>query len=180
MKNFGTKSFLIAMAFLFTLSAHAASAFLATITTDSDDDEGTYTYFFLNIDAQSNALSFQRVKYELVGNLPATGDPLVENLSYTLVDYSLNSNIKLVMKKSREIVNLRSSNFTNADGGTIVVDYLHNGISGRREETQMQMVKRDGVWGLFQNGRKISKIHFEVKKQFPIGEVGIKQANFSF
>ena len=83
--------------------------------------------------------------------------------------------ITLKQKKSREIVNLTSSNFSQHQGGIITLDYLVNGITGSRDNLNLDLVRNSDDWSVERNGKPVSKLHFISNKKAFVGTVGIKK-----
>lgn len=83
--------------------------------------------------------------------------------------------IVLYKVDGRDVVKLKSENFSSHQGGEIELDYLYNGITGSRG-TKLLDLSRDGdQWSLSDKSKKVSKLHFVSNKKVLVGTIGVKQ-----
>lgn len=78
-------------------------------------------------------------------------------------------------QKNRDIVKLKSNNFSSHQGGDIKLDYLINGITGHRGKLYLDLSRDGDIWSLKQNYKKIKRMHFISNKKTFIGTIGIKR-----
>lgn len=79
----------------------------------------------------------------------------------------------LEQRKNHVIVNLKSPNFAEHNGGHIIVDTLYNGATGTRKEYELELVRAGDAWELTRDGEKIRSMHLKSRSVFPLGTVGI-------
>lgn len=77
-------------------------------------------------------------------------------------------------KKGREIVKLSSTNFSSYNGGDIELNFLVNGITGKRANKYFDLSRDGDSWSLKVNRIKIKKMHFVSNKKAFVGTIGIK------
>lgn len=80
-----------------------------------------------------------------------------------------------VLKKQdkHRVIVLKSNDFEVDRGGHFNLDMLHNGATGKRMSSELE-VDFDGTsWKIYRKGSAIKSIHFKVKKVFLLGVVGI-------
>ena len=85
------------------------------------------------------------------------------------------SGIVLYKVDGREVVRLKSDNFSSHQGGEIELDYLYNGITGSRGVKVLDLSRDGDVWRLSSKSKKVSKLHFVSNKKMVVGTIGIKQ-----
>lgn len=83
--------------------------------------------------------------------------------------------IVLMQEGEREVVKLISRNFTEYNGGNVKIDYLYNGINGKRKALAMDLSRDGDTWGLYVNGKLSKRLHFIKNKKALIGVIGIKE-----
>ncbi|MBT5095021.1 MAG: hypothetical protein HOM21_12290 [Halobacteriovoraceae bacterium] len=80
----------------------------------------------------------------------------------------------LEKRKGRVIIALKSDNYSNHNGGDIVLDTLYDGVKDKRKSYQYQLGRLGDGWEVQTDGVAIYKMHMKSKKRFLIGTVGIK------
>jgi hypothetical protein len=82
----------------------------------------------------------------------------------------------LILEKrgSHNVINLKSDDFDQHQGGVILIDTLLNGINGQRKQYELQLTKSKEGWKLLRVGNIISTLHIVVNKKAFLGSVGIK------
>lgn len=83
--------------------------------------------------------------------------------------------IVLYKVDGRDVVKLKSDNFSSHQGGEIELDYLYNGITGSRGLKKLDLSRDGDVWKLNDDGKDITKLHFVSNKKMLIGTIGIKK-----
>lgn len=82
--------------------------------------------------------------------------------------------VVLEKRGDHTVINLKSENFDNSQGGIVTIDTLYNGINGERREYDLQLAKSQQGWKLFKGQKIVTKLHIEVNKKALIGAVGVK------
>lgn len=82
--------------------------------------------------------------------------------------------VVLYQKQGRDIVKLKSLNFSSHQGGHINLNYLVNGITGKRANSKYNLEREGDRWFLKSNYKKVKKMHFVSNKKPLIGTIGIK------
>lgn len=82
--------------------------------------------------------------------------------------------IVLYKVDGREVVKLKSDNFSSHQGGEIELNYLYNGITGSRGFKRLDLSRDGDIWKLNDNGKDISNLHFVSNKKVFFGTIGIK------
>lgn len=85
------------------------------------------------------------------------------------------SGVVIYEKKGREIVKLKSRNFSKHQGGDVSLDYLVSGVTGRRDNLTLNLSRDGDKWSLKTNRSLIKKMHFVSNKKAFIGTIGIKR-----
>lgn len=84
-----------------------------------------------------------------------------------------NKEVKVYTRKKRDIIILESSNFNPYRGGELVINYLHNAITGNTKKLKLDLGIKDG-WHMYKGNKEIRAIHLKSKRTFLIGEIGIE------
>lgn len=74
----------------------------------------------------------------------------------------------LILKESgsHKVIILKSKDFEKDRGGNCVMDYLYNGITGKRKSMDVEIDFNGTTWGVFLDGKKVELLDFRVKKVF--------------
>lgn len=162
-RNLFVFSFLVWAVASFGRSAFGAETKLVEMTNEEDKD---VTHFVLvTNDETKDAEAF----------IKRTFNPKGKKINE--VKYNQEQVIKgLVMehRKDRDIVILRSENFSAHQGGIVVIDTLFSGVSDKRKSYEFDLERNGDSWSLTYKDKKASRVHCVSNKAFLIGTVGIK------
>jgi hypothetical protein len=87
---------------------------------------------------------------------------------------NLRAGVTLKKEGGHKVIILRSTNFELHRGGEVVVDYLSNGIRGKRKNIGLNLDFDGTEWCIFHKGEKVALLDFKVKK-FMGSVIGIKR-----
>ena len=150
---------------VFVMSLYnVAIAATQTLTTISVSEEKYTMQLELVVDNKSDIKQFKLI--EIVKG---------KTVEETIYDTDgAKEGIILMEQSGREVVKLVSENFSPYNGGNVVLDYLYNGITGKRKSLEMDLSRDGDEWSLYINGRKSTTMHFVKNKKALVGVVGIK------
>ena len=74
--------------------------------------------------------------------------------------------ITLKQEGSYKVLVLRSQDFEHDRGGHFKLNYLYNGISGKRKDMPIKIDFNGSEWKVLHNGEVIKRLDFKVKKFF--------------
>jgi hypothetical protein len=79
------------------------------------------------------------------------------------------------IKKGREVVKIRidKDTFDTTYGGTIILDFLTNGISGNRDNLEVDLRKNGSKWEVAMDGKVTRKMFVKGKTKLVVGLIGI-------
>lgn len=147
------------------ITASISFAATQTLSTISVSGESYIMKLELNLDKKKDITSFKLL--ELV-----KGKTINDKTYQTS---GAKSGIVLMEQSGRKVVKLQSDNFSSHNGGDVVLDYLYNGINGKRRKLHMDLSRDGDVWALYINGKKTTKMHFVKNKKAIVGVVGVKR-----
>jgi hypothetical protein len=142
--------------------AMAAQVNIASITNEADSD---VVYLKLDLDSRKDVKKMILLTYNSRGSLLKTRVYTPSQVSRGVVLYAVDG---------RDIVKLQSRNLSTYNGGDVTLDFLYNGINGKRKFKNLDLVRHGDRWRLQFMRRNISKMHMTVNKKPLIGTVGIK------
>ena len=150
---------------VFVMSLYnVAIAATQTLTTISVSEEKYTMQLELVVDNKSDIKQFKLI--EIVKG---------KTVEETIYDTDgAKEGIILMEQSGREVVKLVSENFSPYNGGNVVLDYLYDGITGKRKSLEMDLSRDGDEWSLYINGRKSTTMHFVKNKKALVGVVGIK------
>ena len=142
----------------------AAEQELAKITNDEDKK---LTVLYVEVDDETSDAKklIQRVYSE-------QGKVEIELKFSTL---EVKKGVVLNKKKKREIVKLKSENFSAHNGGHAMIDTLYNGATGKRKSYEIEVLRNGDEWALAKDGEEFTRMHFVSHKVIGLGTVGIKK-----
>ena len=158
------KSFILLITLLFTFSAIAGEQVLVKITNQEDSE---LTKLVIETDEDSNLVTFYKDIHSSKGKLlkrERLNDKQISTNKGTVVNES----------KGKEVIILRSPNFSRSSDCDFTIDYLYNGVTGKRKTLTLKLLRFGDTWELELNGKKVSKLHFLSNKAMFIGTIGIK------
>lgn len=142
------KRFLIILSLLFTSSLMAMDR-VATVTNDDNKKE----IYELMIETTENGSLY---KLHVLSNLSKPDIYSFDQVS---------KGIDLVKREKRSIVKLQSIDIDPLAGGVVEVNYLNNGITGKRKSCKIKILSEDGHWVMKTlDNVLIKSLHFTVKK----------------
>lgn len=88
--------------------------------------------------------------------------------------------VTVVRMEGHDVVKLKAQAFDVSQGGTTVINYLYNGLTGTRRTMDLKLVNVDGVWMMkTPEGQRVNRLHVVAKRIF--GQVvGISYIRPSF
>lgn len=150
-----------------SLSAVAEESRICIITSDIDSEQ---TDMLIDVDS-TGALDTIRL-YKTMNT------KVVSDESHP-VERVIDNGIVASEREGRDIVLLKTKNFNPAAGGTVVMDYLYNGVTGARRLYQMKMSKLNGKFIVTtMEGSRINRLVFIGNKVLG-RHVGIKEIRAS-
>lgn len=164
MKSF----FTLVAALVFSASALATELKIATITSDAEKDVGEMLVEV--VDGRADSLRIKR----------SLGQQIVSDDSVPVETLMGKEGLVATERMGYEVVVLKFENFDPMKGGTVLVDYLYNGLLGKRREFRLKFVKEGSEFVLKTlEGTKVNRIHFLANKVLR-QMVGIKSVEVSF
>ena len=162
MKNLARLLFLVLIAFN-SFSAFAATQHLVSITNDEDKE---VLKLYVKLDDRADIVGLITKTYKANGS------------DYGPVKYDIDkasTGIVMYRASGKDVVKLFSNKFANHQGGEIFLDYLYNGVSGKRAKAYFDISRDGDVWKLTKSGKKVKKMHFVSNKKYIVGTIGIKE-----
>lgn len=133
----------------------------------TNDENKTVIEFVVKVDPENqDILEFYKDSFE-----PGSSKAIREELSKEQIS---EPGLILEERKNHVVINLKSPNFAEHNGGHIIVDTLYNGATGTRKEYELELARAGDKWELIRNGNPISSMHLKSRKVFPLGVVGIE------
>lgn len=150
--------------FLFILSfAQSVSAKDFRIVKATIQDEARVLNLVLELNDATSDVKAMRI------------DEVVNNRVVDTDTYPVSGPTQFVLYREadRDVINLISDNFSSHQGGDVVLNFLHNGITGSRGTLSLDLSRNGDSWELSHKGKKVKKLHFVKNKKF-FKVVGIK------
>lgn len=149
---------------MFGAVLNASEQVLATITTDIGSDR---YQFIVEVDEERRLLRTFLMENLTVGESHSReAIPIESFLSGGLV---LPQNGNIVFAK------INGHHFDRVLGGGIVIDVLHNGITGKRKYYELELAQEQSGWKLFYKGKSITSIKAIANKIPLFGVVGARE-----
>lgn len=79
---------------------------------------------------------------------------------------NLKKGVILKEEGGHKVIILKSGDFEEDRGGHFKVDYLHNGITGKRRDIEIKFDFDGTKWRVFHRGSEVNLLDFKVKKFF--------------
>lgn len=79
---------------------------------------------------------------------------------------NLSKGVVLKAEGEHEVIILKSNDFEEDRGGHFKVDYLHNGITGKRQDIDIKFDFDGTNWQVYHRGEKVNLLDFKLKKFF--------------
>jgi hypothetical protein len=143
-------------------SANAADVNLVKITNQED---ATVSVMFLEVDENKNITAFGKKRY--VNGVQSVRVVFPGNLTY--------AGIVLRRVKNKDLLILKSLNLDDRNGGSLEIDFLYNGITGKRKNFVVELGRTSDSWQLSKDGRIINHLELISNKVMILGTVGIKK-----
>ncbi|MCF8059025.1 MAG: hypothetical protein K9K67_07000 [Bacteriovoracaceae bacterium] len=134
------------------ISSYAGTADLKVLTV-KNSDEGSFFDLYIKADEE----------------LRAVGLKMYDRDDKDWKDFDVKNLQKGVILKEEgehKVIVLKSNDFEDDRGGHFKVDYLHNGITGKREDIDIKFDFDGTSWRIFHNGQEVSLLDFKLKKFF--------------
>lgn len=155
-------------ALIFSVSALAVEQKIAVITSDAEKDVGEMLIEV--VDGRADSLRIKRL----------LGQQIVSDDTVPVERLMGDEGLVATERMGYDVVVIKFENFDVMKGGTVLVDYLYNGLLGKRKEFRMKFVKEGSAFVLKSlEGTKVNRIHFLANKILR-QMVGIKSVEVSF
>lgn len=154
---------------LITLLFNSILSFATTdieIVKITNDEDAMVTKFYATVNEHNEITNFFGKKFsqkEVVERTDFGNDISAEG-------------IVMREKGEHKILILKGDNLHAAYGGTIIIDYLYNGLTGSRGTFEMNLEFVDGAWSLSRFETKFKHIHLHSNKKF-WKTIGIKSVS---
>lgn len=140
---------------------------LAKIDTD---DTTTKTHFLAKtIEMSYNSsyiLNFLAYDFNPKGKLIKTTIMPLDNIA--------KEGVVLVKRGKRNIIVIKSNNFSRYYGGNMTLVYLKNGILGSRGELELQLSRCNQSWCIYKDGKPVRRMFIKANKTI-LGTLGIEK-----
>jgi len=127
---------------------------LATITNDEDSE---ILRLYVKVDTNSDITKLVTITTNENGE------------QYKPIEYSVDevdSGVVMYKSDGRDVVKLISNHFNVQQGGVIKLDYLFNGVSGKRKDISLDVSRNGDDWSINNDDRNVKKLHFNSKVVF--------------
>ncbi len=146
-------NFLAALILAFLMGLSTSQAAQSKILAVTNDDDDSYYDLFLELDDEQNALGLSMYDYGTK-----------EWKKFQVND--LDKGVDLKKEGKHQVIILKSDDFEHDRGGHFLVDYLNNGITGKRDDFEISIDFDGTAWTAYHRGVKIEQLNFKVKKVF--------------
>jgi|GEM_PF-1914555 len=155
---------------MFSLQSMAAEKLMATITSDVD---GNVCKFYLETKEDGTADGVRVFMTDEFGAVVSDDFHLAERV--------MAEGITIIEQQGREAVRLEVENFSVETGGTIVMNYLYNGITGSRRNTKLKMFRKGADFFLTDlMNAPVNRLYVYGNRIRIVGLVGIRDVVASF
>jgi len=141
---------------------------LCTMESDIDKDVGILGYEYGPDQKEVTYLTMETVN----------NGRSIRFLRFPIAELKSENGILLQKDGSYEVIILRSQNFNNQTGGSIVVDSLYDGMFGKRKSYQLETVFDGQKFILLNNQQYFNKIFVTGNRSRLFGVIGIKSMRF--
>ena len=159
----------LTIALLFSIQVMAAEIKLAQITSQFDQDTAHY-YVEVNEKGEIESMRYITI-------LPSGA--VFNDVSLT-VESVMAEGAVIVVRDGHEAVRLELENFNPKTGGTVKLNYLFNGATGRRHIKRFELSLLNNQFHLFDLEKPINRMFFVANRIRVLGIVGIKEIKSSF
>lgn len=172
MKKNVVMSFVLLLSFFGLNDLQAKNFQLARITSELDEN---VTEFFVETDEEN---IIQSLRY--ITHLPNGG--ISEDVTVQ-AETVMTEGAVISEHNGYDAVKLKVENFNTKTGGTVVLDYLYNGLKKVRKSKRIYLhntSQKAILVDLDKPSQKINRMFFKVNRSFPIGVVGVKSVETYF
>lgn len=149
-----TKSFGIIVVSL-AVSGNVFSKSIEVVRVTNDNNQDEQTSLLVITDDENDFVGIQKKTYE--------GSKLMVHEEYSL--NSLRKGVTIFQKSGVDILKLKlDARFEPRQGGPVVVDYLQNAITGRREKSFFELNLIGSSWKFQSNNRVVKTLEISVHK----------------
>jgi len=154
---------------LASMACSAASTHLATVTSDTDSNRHE---LILETDVNNVIESLRVVQFNSEGKKGKLQQFFSQDL--------LSGGLVMMEKEGHQVVRLDSAKFAIEKGGNVILNFLSNGLSGRRNSVWLSLYFKNGSYRLYDmKNNQVNEIKFFGKYWF--GRlVGIGGVDFMF
>lgn len=155
--------YLLVLPFMLSL-AFAGELKIVTITSDFDR---LTTTFFIELKEDNTIDAMRIIRTQASGQVEADDSHPAERV--------ITQGAVLYEQRGYEVVRLKLEKFDAKLGGTIVLDYLYNGVTGSRNRMKLKLEPTASGFELMDfHNKKVSKLYI-ISNRTPLGAVGIRE-----
>lgn len=163
------KTFLTALCLTLSLTVHADVSKMAVITSEFDEN---VTDYFIETNKEKQLESMRYIT-----TMPNGG--IFEDITVT-ADQVINDGAVIVERDGRQIVRLEVENFNVITGGTVILNFLYNGVTGSRNIKKLQLKFVGNEFQLFDADMRVNKLFLVANRSRVLGIIGVKKILASF
>lgn len=152
-----------------TMSVYAKTIKMASITSEFDNNKREY---FLELDDQNHIHSLRYITTMPNGAIIEDGNMTPEEV--------VEDGVVVFEHKGYKAVILEAENFNVKTGGIVKINYLVSGITGARQQKNFQLKMVNNSFALFDQGKPVNKLFFELNRARVVGVIGVKNIQASF
>ena len=146
------------------LTSGAVSAYEVSLVKITNEEEKIVSFMYVEVDDRNEITKFGKRDY--------LGTELLNSKQYPTEINDIG--IILKRKSGRDIVILRGMNVGTIYGGDLEIDYLYNGITGRRKSYDLSLILENDSWKLQVGESIVHHLHMKSNRRRFVGTVGIK------
>lgn len=146
-------NFIAAIILTFIMGLASTQAAKSKILVVTNDDSDTYYDLYLELDEDQKAYGlsmYDQGKQDWV--------------QFQVED--LTDGVDLKREGSHRVIVLKSADFEDDRGGHFLIDYLNNGITGKRSGMEITIDFDGHSWKVYHQGEEIEQLNFKVKRVF--------------
>ena len=151
--NLFKSNFLAALLLTLLMALNPAHAAKSKILGVTNDDDNAYYDLYLDLDEDQNAFGLSMFDHK------------EQNWKIFLVN-DLDKGVDLKKEGKHKVIVLKSEDFEHDRGGHFLVDYLNNGMTGKRDDFEITIDFDGTSWKVYHRGSEIKQLNFKVKKIF--------------
>lgn len=162
------RRFLLALAFsLICINVFASELELIKITNNHDNE---HSVFSITTNDNNEILTFSQTGF-------------IKNTQIYKHEYVIEdayNGVTLHERQGRSIVDLKTDNLTDYNGGHFTITYKLNAITGTYKQAEIELTKLQGEWKILHQNKVVKDMHCLVNKKPIVGAVGIRSIQFNY